>query len=141
MTEQKKLSFLLLVLLKKAALRSGCLKRPITQVFGPCSQSRLLTPVLKLLVQKNILFEICMKEIIITSKKIRKELRVIGVLLCITFIVNVFAIVWYKTSWTELYSSFFYLLTLSLVLYLILGVLRLILFLSKKMMGQKKGSN
>lgn len=70
-----------------------------------------------------------MKDIIITQKRIRTELLVIAVCFAIAFIANVVAVFIYKSPLSEIYSSIFYVLTATLVLYVLALVLRLIVLL------------
>ena len=61
-----------------------------------------------------------MKDIIVTGRRIRRELFVwIGCLLVITAW-NAYAIVKFGTSWSELFSLWYVVLPLSVVLYVVL---------------------
>ena len=65
-----------------------------------------------------------MKNIVITRKQINRELIIWGICLVIAIGLNVYAIISYNTSWSELYSQGGYVIVLSIVLYAILWIFR-----------------
>ncbi len=67
-----------------------------------------------------------MKDIVITSKQIRKELITISVCFLISFLSNFGAIIYYKSPISELLTSFHYVLFFSLFIYIIWGIIRII---------------
>ena len=68
-----------------------------------------------------------MKDIIITSKIIKREIYVWLCALIAAQLMNVYAIVKFDTQWRELYSQLGYILMLSIVLYLLISLLRFVL--------------
>lgn len=74
-----------------------------------------------------------MKDIIITKECQKKELYIFGVCFIIAFIINVLAVVIYKTSWIEIISQIGYVIVISIVLYLAVSFFRLVLFGIKKL--------
>lgn len=68
-----------------------------------------------------------MKDIIITSKIIKREIYVWVCALIAAQLMNVYAIVKFETQWRELYSQLGYILMLSIVLYLLIALLRFVL--------------
>ncbi|MDI3521434.1 MAG: hypothetical protein PWR04_1422 [Anaerophaga sp.] len=78
-----------------------------------------------------------MKNIIITPAQIKRELFIWLLCLIAGIGLNIYAIIYYKTMWSELYSQAGYVIVLSFVLYLILwlfrGLFRLIRYLVKKL--------
>lgn len=68
-----------------------------------------------------------MKDIIITSKIIKREIYVWVCALIAAQLMNVYAIVKFDTQWRELYSQLGYILMLSIVLYLLIALLRFVL--------------
>lgn len=68
-----------------------------------------------------------MKDIIITSKIIKREIYVWLCALIAAQLMNVYAIVKFDTQWRELYSQLGYILMLSIVLYLLIALLRFVL--------------
>ncbi|SFE05898.1 hypothetical protein [Thermophagus xiamenensis] len=77
-----------------------------------------------------------MKNIIITPRQIKRELIIWLLCLIIAIGLNVYAIIIYSTSWSELYSQAGYVVVLSFFLYVILwifrGLFRLIRFPGRK---------
>ncbi len=73
-----------------------------------------------------------MKDIIITSKIIKREIYVWLCALIAAQLMNVYAIVKYNTQWRELYSQLGYILMLSIVLYLLIAMIRLLVHLIRK---------
>ena len=65
-----------------------------------------------------------MKNIVITPKQIKRELIIWGICLIIAIGLNVYSIISYNTSWSELYSQGGYVIVLSIVLYAILWIFR-----------------
>lgn len=73
-----------------------------------------------------------MKDIIITSKIIKRELLVWLATLVFAQLLNVYSILKFKTEWSEMYTQMGYVLALSLFFYLLLWGIRLIIGLFKK---------
>ena len=69
-----------------------------------------------------------MKDTLITA---RRKILEFGILLsCFAFanLLNIWSIIAYKSSWKEIYQSIFYVLLISLCLYFLVLLLRLIFF-------------
>ena len=79
-----------------------------------------------------------MKDITIKGKQIQREL--ITFLLCfgIGFFANVGAILYYKTNFSELYTSLLYVLTFSVALYLFWSFMRILIFQIKHLVSRRK---
>lgn len=73
-----------------------------------------------------------MKNIIITSKIIKRELLVWLATLVFAQLLNVYSIAKFKTEWSELYTQLGYVLALSVVFYFVLWIVRLLFGLFKK---------
>lgn len=69
-----------------------------------------------------------MKDTILTAYRKKVELWSLFVCLFIANILHVYAIIEYGGSFMELFTSFFYVLAFSVVLYLIWFVLRIIIY-------------
>lgn len=67
-----------------------------------------------------------MKDIIITSKRIKKEFIFWLICFFIAFAINLSAIFIYKTPWYEVFSQLGYVVVISLSIYLITFVVRII---------------
>jgi hypothetical protein len=79
-----------------------------------------------------------MKDITISGKRIRTELRWLLVCFMAAIIFNVYAIIRYKTSWAEFITSIHVLLILSGVLYVMLLFLRGLVTLILRFSARKR---
>lgn len=70
-----------------------------------------------------------MKDLTIHISKRRQRCEIITFAVCflIAFALNIYAIIAYEGQWTELATSFFYVLTAALLLYVIWTCVRLVL--------------
>ncbi|NLX80499.1 MAG: hypothetical protein GXZ03_02905 [Proteiniphilum sp.] len=75
-----------------------------------------------------------MKDITITSKRLKKESTIFIVCFIIAFIINVVSIFIYKTSWFELFTQIGYVTIISIVLYLLFVPIRGVISLVRKML-------
>lgn len=71
-----------------------------------------------------------MKDIIITSKKLKQERNIYLLSFLLAFIINVIAIIIYSRPWIEIISQIGYVIVISFFIYLILWIPRGILILS-----------
>jgi len=77
-----------------------------------------------------------MKDIVITSKDIKREIMVWVCALIAAQLMNVYAIVKFDTQWSELYSQLGYVVMLSVVLYLLIAMVRYLVNLIRKIVKQ-----
>lgn len=75
-----------------------------------------------------------MKDITITSKRLKKESTIFIVCFIIAFIINVVSIFIYKTSWFEMFTQIGYVTIISIVLYLLFVPIRGVISLVRKML-------
>jgi hypothetical protein len=75
-----------------------------------------------------------MKDIVITSKRVKKETFILLVCFAIACALNVVGISIYKTPWIEVFTQIGYVIVISVVLYVILAFFRLILSLIRKLL-------
>lgn len=68
-----------------------------------------------------------MKELIISSKQLKKEGLYFGSVFLIAFLLNVISILKFNTEWSELYSQLGYVVMLAIVLYLLILVIRVVI--------------
>ena len=61
-----------------------------------------------------------MKDLTISGKRIRMELSWLLVSLALAFVLNIYSIVKFKTSWTELITSLHIIVLMSLIIYVLL---------------------
>ena len=69
-----------------------------------------------------------MKDLVIKGKSIRNELIILAALFILSFIINVIGIIIHDTDWIELLSQMHVVLILTLVLYMLLWLVRLIVY-------------
>lgn len=74
-----------------------------------------------------------MKDLVITSKRIKKEFYIFLACFVIAFIINVVAVTTYKTPWSEIFTQIGYVIIITALLYLLSafarGVIRVFLLL------------
>jgi hypothetical protein len=79
-----------------------------------------------------------MKDIVIPSKTVKKELVILFVSLAAALILNIYSIIKYKTSWTELFSQLHVVLAVGLVIYLLVSFFRLIFAAFNRLLSKKQ---
>ena len=68
-----------------------------------------------------------MKDLTIKGKVIKQELMFLLISLVLGFVLNIYSIIKYNTEWKELITTFHVTLLFSLVIYVVIGVIRLII--------------
>lgn len=79
-----------------------------------------------------------MKEIVITSQRIRKERNFYLLSFALSFIINIIAVIVYDRPWIEIGSQIGYVVAISVFLYFVLLALRLLLALIFRLFRRKK---
>ena len=79
-----------------------------------------------------------MKDIIITSKKLKQERNIFLLSFLLAFIINVIAIIIYSRPWIEIISQIGYVIVISFFIYLILWIPRGILIFFTHLFRRKK---
>ncbi len=67
-----------------------------------------------------------MKDIVISGRDIRRELWFWLASFCISFVINIIAVVRFDRPWTELVSQIGYVVVISVLIYFLLWVIRLL---------------
>ncbi|MPN30401.1 hypothetical protein SDC9_177872 [bioreactor metagenome] len=67
-----------------------------------------------------------MKDIVITSKRIKKETLILLFCFITAFLINVATIIIYKTPWIEVVTQIGYVIVITIVLYVIVALLRIL---------------
>lgn len=67
-----------------------------------------------------------MKDIVITSKRLKKEIYLLSACFFAAFLTNIIAIIVFKTPWYEMFTQIGYVIAITLVLYLIVALFRFI---------------
>lgn len=79
-----------------------------------------------------------MKDIIITSQKLKRERNIYLLSFILAFIVNVIAIIAYSRPWIEVISQIGYVIVISIFIYFILWIPRGILSVLIRLFRRKK---
>lgn len=78
-----------------------------------------------------------MKDIVISSRRIRIELITLAICFVVANLLNLYAIIAYQTSFVELLTQLGYVFIFSVVLYIAWSFLRAIFYLIKKLVKSK----
>jgi len=73
-----------------------------------------------------------MKDIIISSKQQKKELCILCCCFAFSFLLNIIAIIIYRTNWSEAFTQLGYVFMITIVLYLLIVFIRIFIYLIKK---------
>ena len=76
-----------------------------------------------------------MKDLVIKGKWIKRELIVLLVLLLVSFVANAVGIVKHDTEWIEMLSQLHVVVLLTMVLYVLTGIIRFIIYLIIKVVS------
>ena len=78
-----------------------------------------------------------MRNIIITSARIKKEI----IILCVSFMaalgLNIYSIIKYKTEWAELFGQFHTVLFIGLVIYLLVALFRVLFWVISQRLDKR----
>lgn len=78
-----------------------------------------------------------MKDIIIPSHVVRRELLVVLACFLASFCTNIGAVIAYHKSWTEIFSQIGYVVVIAALIYVLLWVIRLICLLLRRLFCRK----
>ena len=78
-----------------------------------------------------------MKDILITSARLKKELRILFYCFVLSFLINISAIIMYKTPWFEAFTQIGYVIAITLILYFIVSLFRIFFIFIKKLFNRK----
>jgi len=78
-----------------------------------------------------------MKDIIITGKRRKKEILILVSCFAIAFLINVLAIIVYKTPWYEVFTQMGYVLVITLVLFLTITFFRVLVWGVKRLLKKE----
>ena len=79
-----------------------------------------------------------MKDIIIPVRRQKKELRILLICFACSFLLNIAAIIIYKTSWAEIITQIGYVIIIALALYVLIAIIRLIVYLILRFFKKRK---
>ena len=78
-----------------------------------------------------------MKDITIKAGNIKRELWIFAVVFIFTFGLNIYSILHYKTSWSELYTQLFFVGLISIFIYCVIAGIRIVIALISKLFRKK----
>ena len=78
-----------------------------------------------------------MKDITITGKRRKKELIILLTCFVTAFLFNVLAVIIYKTPWHEIFSQIGYVVVITLVLFLIVTLVRVLVWAVGKLFKRR----
>lgn len=81
-----------------------------------------------------------MKDLVITSNRLKKEIYVLSTCFIMAFLINIFSIVTFKTPWYEMFTQLGYVVVITFILYLLVAMARAVVFLVKKTVTRVNGS-
>lgn len=79
-----------------------------------------------------------MKDILITSARLKKEIRLLVGCFIAAFLINATAIIIYKTPWYEIFSQLGYVVAITLCIYLLIAFFRIIIVLIKRIFTKNR---
>ena len=77
------------------------------------------------------------KDINISSKRQKQEMTWISGCFCTAFIINIIAIIVYQTQWIEIFTQLLWVLVISVLLYILSILGRLLAYTMKKLFVRK----
>ena len=79
-----------------------------------------------------------MKDIIITSQKIKRERNIYLICFLLSFAINIIAILVYTRPWIEIFTQLGYVLVISFFIYFILWIPRILIIVLRHLLRKKK---
>lgn len=79
-----------------------------------------------------------MKDLIITVQRQKKELRILLICFACSFLLNIAAIIIYKTPWAEVITQIGYVIVIAIGLYVLIAIIRLIIYLISTLFKKRK---
>ncbi len=79
-----------------------------------------------------------MKDIVIPSQKVKREAWIFFGCFIFAFLLNIAAIIIYKTPWYEAFTQIGYVIVIAVVLYLLMALIRFLIFVIGKLFKRQK---
>ena len=79
-----------------------------------------------------------MKDSVISAKVKKREINIFIILLIASFVANIISIMAYNSDWIEVVSALHYVVILAVVLYVIQGVIRLIIWGIRRLLTRQR---
>lgn len=74
-----------------------------------------------------------MKEIVITSGRLRKEIIIFCLCMVMAIVLNIYSILEYQTKWSELWTQFFWTLSIAVFIYVLSIIFRIFIYGIKRL--------
>lgn len=78
-----------------------------------------------------------MKDLVISARRIRREIRFAAAAFIVAFLTNLYAVVRFDRPWYELFTQMGYVVVITAVIYLLLWISRLLAALVSRMGGRR----
>ena len=78
-----------------------------------------------------------MKDLVISARRIRREIRFAAAAFIVAFLTNLYAVVRFDRPWYELFTQMGYVVVITAVIYLLLWIPRLLAALVSSMGGRR----
>lgn len=78
-----------------------------------------------------------MKDLVISARRIRRELRFAAVAFLVAFAANLYAVMHFDRPWYELFTQLGYVVVITVVIYLLLWIPRLLVALVCRVGGRR----
>ena len=78
-----------------------------------------------------------MKDLVISARRIRREIRFAAAAFIVAFLTNLYAVVRFDRPWYELFTQMGYVVVITAVIYLLLWITRLLAALVSRMGGRR----
>lgn len=78
-----------------------------------------------------------MKDLVISARRIRREIRFAAAAFIVAFLTNLYAVVRFDRPWYELFTQMGYVVVITAVIYLLLWIPRLLTALVSRMGGRR----
>lgn len=78
-----------------------------------------------------------MKDLVITSKRLKKEIYVLSTCFILAFLINISSIVTFRTPWYEMFTQLGYVVVITFILYLLVAIIRTVAFLIRKLVTKR----
>ncbi len=78
-----------------------------------------------------------MKDLVITSKRLKKEIYVLSTCFILAFLINISSIVTFRTPWYEMFTQLGYVAVITFILYLLVAIIRTVAFLIRKLVTKR----
>lgn len=74
-----------------------------------------------------------MKDLVITPKRLKKEIYILLACFATAFLANIGAIIYFKTPWVEVFTQIGYVIVITIGLFVIVSLIRFIILLIRKL--------